>query len=133
MSTAIFVCIIGARADNQTALLHTAWQTAFARFASQAACDRRNLPIARRTTQTTTGDCRAEVQKSVKGIILIGARADYPQSHSQCSLRSSNFLFFYFKSRHPFFHLVPVLGPPTLPTVSLDRTQLNVTRFLLRP
>ena len=47
-----------------------------ARFASQAACDRRNLPITRRTTQTATGDCRAEVQKSVKGIILIGARAD---------------------------------------------------------
>ena len=38
-------------------------------------------------------DCQAEVQKSVKGIILIGARADYAQSHSQCSLRSSLFFF----------------------------------------
>ena len=39
--------------------------------------------------------------------------------------------------RHPFFHLVPVLGPPTLPmqaseeTVPFERTQLNVTRFFL--
>ena len=36
-----------------------------------------------------------------------------------------------------FFLIVLVLGPPTLPvaseeTVPLERTQLNVTRFLLR-
>ena len=115
MITAVFVCIIGARANAQLRFVHSAWQNAFARCVIRlASCIwPEKLPIARRTMQTATGDCWAEVQKSVKGIILIGARADYAQRHSLCSLRSSIFKKFLFQKSTPFFHLVLVLGPPT--------------------
>ena len=51
-----------------------------------------------------------------------------------CAHFARAFFFLLLKKSTPFFHLMLVLGPPTLPneTVPLERTQLNVTRFLLR-
>ena len=92
MITTVFVCIIGARANKPTALHAFGLETAFVHCVIRiASCIGETCSSRARTTQTAAGDCQAEVQKSVKGIILISARANYAQSHSQCSLGSSLF------------------------------------------
>ena len=126
MITAIFVCIIGARANKPTALHPFGLETAFVNCVIRIeSCIGETCSSRARTTQTAAGDCQAEVQKSVKGIILFGARKNYAQSHSQCSLGLS--LFFLIPKVDSLFHLMFVLGPPLLPMQASDFEQYHST------